>query len=337
MENYKFEYMPQFHYLCVQNCISQVLSYLGCKHSHQYMNCALEYCVSPASDEKSYVSFVQRKMSDLIISPIKQSVKVKTVLSSSNAWRINKEQLDDGKIFIAIVDVYYLHYRREYNKIHGAHAVIVTGYDSDFINIVDWYEPYFFQGKIALEDFFKARLSSNPKNDNPYSGWPIYNKWIDIEFNFNELSSEECLFNNIRYTLEKRYSNSDSNNDMLFGVDALNYLLNISTKHHANQLFWKDVHNGMFTLWRLYNLFLFNLSEVVRNYANIENFLTLFETYNKLFQDILYIILKQSVQESERTFQRFYDMFNRFIELTLSLYTILEKISFNGNNFIISV
>ena len=124
---------------------------------------------------------------------------------------------------------------------------------------------------------------------------------------------------------------------MLFGIDALNYLLNISIKHHANQSLWKNMHNDMFGLWRLYNLFLTNFSEVAHSYANIKNFLPLFETYNKLFQDILYIILKQSVRESERTFERFSDMFSRFIELTSSLYAILEKISFNDKNLIISV
>lgn len=336
MKNYVFEYLPQFHYLCVQNCICQMLSFLGCKHSHQYMNCALEFFILPKNEENGWFSFVQRKMGDLIISPLKQCVKVKTVLSPTNAWRINRESLDNKKIFIAIVDVYYLYYRREFNKIHGAHAVIVTGYDTDVINIIDWYEPYFFQGNIDRRDFLKARSSSNPKNDNPYSGWPIYNKWIDIEFNFNELSPKECLFNNISYTLQKRY-NTDSNNNMLFGIDALNYLLNISIKHHANQSLWKNMHNDMFGLWRLYNLFLTNFSEVAHSYANIKNFLPLFETYNKLFQDILYIILKQSVRESERTFERFSDMFSRFIELTSSLYAILEKISFNDKNLIISV
>lgn len=336
MKDYEFEYLPQFHYLCVQNCICQMLSFRGCKHSHQYMNCALEFCVLPQNEENGLVSFVQRKMGDLIISPLKQSVKVKIVLSPNNAWRINRENLDNEKIFIAIVDVYYLYYRREFKKIHGAHAVIVTGYDTDAISIIDWYEPYFFQGNIDREDFFKARSSSNPKNDNPYSGWPIYNKWIDIEFNFNELSPEECLFNNISYTLEKRYNN-DSNNGMLFGIEALNYLLNIFTKHCASQSLWKNMHNDMFGVWRLYNLFLYNLSEIAHNYANIEKILEPFEIYNKLFQDILYMILKQSVRESERTFERFSDMFSRFIEMTLSLYMILEKISFNGKKLIISV
>lgn len=41
--------------------------------------------------------------------------------------------------------------------------------------LIDWYEPYFFQGKIERSDFL-ARSSSIPKDDNPYSGWSIYNK-----------------------------------------------------------------------------------------------------------------------------------------------------------------
>ena len=123
MINFKFDYSQQFHYLCVQNCICQTLSYLGCKYSHQYINCALEFKVLKNYEENGCISLVKRKMSDLVIFPLKQSVKVKTVLSSRNAWRLNREELDNNKIFIAIVDVYYLYYRREYQKIHGAHAV----------------------------------------------------------------------------------------------------------------------------------------------------------------------------------------------------------------------
>ena len=93
------------------------------------MNCALEFSILPQTEENGWFSFVQRKMGDLIISPLKQCVKVKNVLSPTNAWRINKEGLDNKKIFIAIVDVYYLYYRREFNKIHGAHAVYRNMFD----------------------------------------------------------------------------------------------------------------------------------------------------------------------------------------------------------------
>jgi len=336
MNNCVFEYLPQFRYLCVQNCICQMLSFLGCKNSHQYMNCALEFCVLPQNEENGWFSFVQRKMGDLVIPPLRQSVKVKTVLSPTNAWKINREGLDNKKFFIAIVDVYYLYYRREFNKIHGAHAIIVTGYDTDTISIIDWYEPYFYQGKIERSAFFKARSSSNPKDNNPYSGWPIYNKWIDVDFDFKELHPQECLFYNISHTLQKRH-NIDYDNNMLLGIDALKHLLNIAINHNTSHFPWKMMHNHMFQVWRLYNLFLTNFCEVTYDYSNKSSFIPFLETYNRLLQDILSIILKQAVRESERMFGRFVLLFNRLIELTALLYEFFEKISFDDKKIVINI
>jgi hypothetical protein len=304
-----------------------VLEYYGYKNANQYISNALEYRIIPNRNELSNISFIKKKMSDIVISPLKNNVILKTVISSTNAWKINKISLDNEIIFIAIVDVYYIPYRREYEKIHGAHAVIVTGYDSysDVVNIIDCYEPYFYDGTITLVNFLRARSSKNPKDDNPYSGWQISNKWVDIYDGFNALSSEMCILKNINDMLVSKTSTREE----LCGIDALNYLLSI-INHPVGQEFWRDLHNDMFPLSCMFNLFLCNYMELSDN-MNIfrSEYVAFFDDYYKKFQELLFMMLKQSIRINDSISLRFRILLEHFIVLTKQLYDIFEQIIYS--------
>ncbi len=338
MNQYNFTYSSKFHYLCVQNCVSQVLNYLGHCNAHHYINCAIEFCVTPQYGITDYIPFVHKKMSEIVIAPINHSVQLKTVVSSRNAWRINKEILDKNNIFIAIVDVYYLSYRKEFRKIHGAHAVIVTGYqaDKDLVTIYDWYEPYFYEGNISLDEFFAARSSSNPKDDNPYSGWPIYNKWIEITPSFTEYPKAECLYINIRKSLSNNIYRNNEKGRVLRGVDALTYILQTTSNQSISHNFWRSLHNDMFSISRLFSLLLSNFSEMVHEYNWLIEDLEFLESYNIIFQEMLYVILKSSIKGSSRLTERFQLTLCQFIKKTSSLYSRFERIcnDLAFNNFL---
>lgn len=98
MNNCVFEYLPQFHYLCNKNCICQMVSFQGCNNSHQYMNYTLKLCVLLQNRENGWLLFVQRKIGDLLILTLSQNVKVKTLFSPPNAWKINRKGLDNKKM-----------------------------------------------------------------------------------------------------------------------------------------------------------------------------------------------------------------------------------------------
>lgn len=323
MSEYNFEYLQQFHYLCIQNCLYQLLSFFGYRNANQYMDCAFNICIY-----KDKITFLRQKMTDIVIPPIKNNIKIRTVISKNNAWSFNREILKNKEIFIAIVDVYYLYYRKEYEKIHGAHAVIVIGYDDNahLVNIVDCYEPYFFNGNINLDDFLRARSSNNPKDNNPYSGWPIYNKWIEVKPNFPALSSKDCILINIRNTLFS-YNSKNDNPNILCGIDALKYLYDISVSQELNQEFWSNLHNDMFSIWRLFNLFVFNFSEVAAECNYLWRGMNLLNEYNSNFQELLYVILKQSIKESVNSLNRFCKLLSHQIELTSSMYDLFESIN----------
>lgn len=143
------------------------------------------------------------------ISPCKQSLtedlskaysitcKHRNTSDPEEAWRIAKEHLNNNEPLIASIDVYYLPYHHQYQQIHGAHSIILNGYDEEGnkVYIIDWYPPQFFKGVISTETLKQARNSLNPKDPlNPtYSGSSIQNRWLDIKYPSPHAELDESL------------------------------------------------------------------------------------------------------------------------------------------------
>jgi hypothetical protein len=125
-----FRYDPVFKYLCVQNCIFHILNTLGCENSKHIMRCPINY-----QAEKLQISSLRSGFNISFKRPnstkrVLRFVDVKAFSSqdAETIWSENKEMLKNRMPFIAMVDVYYLYYRKEYGKLHGSHAVIVIDY-----------------------------------------------------------------------------------------------------------------------------------------------------------------------------------------------------------------
>ena len=194
-------YEPVFKYLCVQNCAFQILNQMGYKHTKQFFNCSLNYqakIIMADNNAAPHVSFYRPNTNDFLLPFVKYEV-----FSAANdvmVWKENLEVLKFGMSFIAIVDVYHMWYRNEYQKVHGSHAIIVVGYDErgEKVKVIDWYDPYYFCGEISLKEFLLARNSDNPKCNNPFSGIPVVNEWIYIYPQKCEIKVDICLLENIR-------------------------------------------------------------------------------------------------------------------------------------------
>ncbi|MEW9699667.1 BtrH N-terminal domain-containing protein [Paenibacillus sp. SI8] len=101
------------------------------------------------------------------------------------------------KPVITVVDLHDMSYHRAYQKDHGLHAVVITGYDDETqsYTLFDRYELSSgtdFLGTLPMDVIHATRVSNNPLS-NPLLGQyerPIRNLWIEIQvgsaFNVSE-------------------------------------------------------------------------------------------------------------------------------------------------------
>lgn len=317
------KYDPVFKYLCVQNCIYHVLNTLGCNSSKQLMRCPINFCAQKIYDPDSvYKILFKKPNTNECVLPF-VDIKIFSSEDEKKIWDENKTMIKNGMPFIAMVDVYYLHYRKEYHVLHGSHAVIVVDYfeNNDSVKIVDWYEPYFFIGLIKRKDFMKARSSENPKCDNPYSGIAIMNEWIYIVPKKYENSAKDCLLENLSLSLNI----SEDNTEKMYGISSIESIIRL-TANGASNTYFKELHETLFPLWRLYDLLFSNIQEVLCNYSGNQKYINFLLEYNTKFHELLFLILKLSIRNNETSYNHFLKIINLFYNSTIKLYDILHNI-----------
>ncbi|AEY64966.1 BtrH N-terminal domain-containing protein [Clostridium sp. BNL1100] len=145
--------------------------------SEEQLNTSLEYVYFPAVTHygRHDKSEVQKSTDN----------KIKISLYVEDNPHIAHERLieliDTGIPVITVVDMYHMSYHSAYHKTHGAHAVIVTGYNKEegYVEIFDKYglSKSDFDGRMSIEDLICARKSDN---DQGSFTKPIRNMWMEI-------------------------------------------------------------------------------------------------------------------------------------------------------------
>ena len=172
---YDMKFIPEMKYLCAKNCAYQVLDYLGIENPLDYIYIG-------------FTPYICAFQNDFFPSGKVLSISDKTSIVSSGSginfaevFDLNLSQRNYGLYPIVLVDTYYLPYRQEYMKHHGAHAIIFNGVKGEDVDIVDWYDPAFFKGTIKFQCYADARDSSFSDSSNPFTLRAVKNRWFCIE------------------------------------------------------------------------------------------------------------------------------------------------------------
>lgn len=320
----RLKYDPVLKYLCVHNCIFHILSISGCEDSKHFLRCPINYhaikTCSP-EDNGTYKLLFRKPRTNECALPFVQ-LKVFSSEDTETVWNENKQMLKNGMPFIALVDVYYLHYRKEYQRLHGSHAVIVVDYyeEKDSVKIIDWYEPYFFIGLIKVNQFIMARSSENPKCANPFSGVPILNEWLYVFPNKYDVTKEDCLSENLSLSFVRSH-----NKEEIYGSSSIEYIIQSAEKNFCKEYF-RELHENLFPLWRLYELLFSNIQEVICDYSCMLEYLDPLAEYKNRFQQLLFLILKLSIKDDGNLNKHFLQVLKAFYCSTKELYDILQVI-----------
>ncbi|HEX3029382.1 MAG TPA: BtrH N-terminal domain-containing protein [Clostridia bacterium] len=119
-----------------------------------------------------------------------------------------KELIDGGSPVMLVVDLYYMPFHRAYQKDHGLHCIVVTGYDEEegTFDVFDKYRlsSSDFDGKLPMSVVRDGRISDNPLSNAMAGNYkrPIRNLWMEVnvnkDFNVDEskifkVFSESCM------------------------------------------------------------------------------------------------------------------------------------------------
>lgn len=158
------------------------------------LNTSLEFAYLPKTSYFSKVLNTKEKTNFIDRININMFIDEDPVIAHTELKRI----IDNGKPVVAAVDLFYMKYHRAYQKEHGIHCIVITGYNEEegYYELFDKYKHSSsdFDGRVPIGEVQQARMSDNPLWDK-VSKRPIRNLWMEITADKNFRVSEEKLIN----------------------------------------------------------------------------------------------------------------------------------------------
>ncbi len=209
--------------------------YMGVNYLYKY-NTSVEFSEKElnTSFEQAYfpVPELYESNIDQKATTAKDQIIVKMYIENNTDGAYNrvKELIDQDIPVVAAVDLFYMRYHRAYQKEHGLHYVVITGYNEE----EGWYELFDkyklsnsdFDGKLQIDEIRMARASDNPLSNAMMGEYtrPIQNVWCEVE-NYKDFKVQT---DRIIATLKESCSRMNSEKDVLgyqCGFEAINTLI----------------------------------------------------------------------------------------------------------------
>lgn len=174
------------------------------------LNTSLEYVFSPTTaNYKDY---------NTVVNDSRYGDKMKIFrffdVDKEQAYSHLKDLIDRNEPTIIAVDLFYMNYHRAFQKEHGLHYIMVTGYD-DEKGLIELFDKKFnvesdFNGSLPVEDIMKARSSDNPHMDPSLGEYsrPLHNLWAEVNADSFTVSDSRSL-NIIRKSCSRMHGQED--------------------------------------------------------------------------------------------------------------------------------
>lgn len=174
--------------------------------TEEEMNTSLEYVFSPttANYPDDYTAINDGRFED--------RVRIFRFYDddSERAHLHLKDLIAQNEPTIIAVDLFYMKYHRAFQKEHGLHYVIVTGYD-DEKGLIELFDKKLnigcdFDGSLPVQEIMQARSSNNPHMDPLFGEYnrPLHNVWTEIKSDSFAVSDNKSL-NIIRKSCSRMY------------------------------------------------------------------------------------------------------------------------------------
>ncbi|KYH33960.1 hypothetical protein CLTEP_20970 [Clostridium tepidiprofundi DSM 19306] len=341
IKNYSYD--NEYDSFCYQNCIKLILAYYGVKKPNLFINMTLSFKLR---NEKSKIHIFDDDARS-VLPQYKEMVPryfyEEDVKARDKVWKINCELIREGEPIIVGVDSYYLEYLPYYKNSHGRHTVIVDGFDeeSQMVDVVDWFSPWFFIGKVPLNQFLNARDSVNEYDGGIYSGKPVYNNWAKVEKHRLDENNAKLIYTQVKLSYDQYFIDHCEENEYngFFATKQLKKILeNVDTEFDVEQKieFLKDLHDQLYKSNRRRDFFGLFVKEAYEE-TKLKKF-QLLEAKTKLFfenwEKFIYKIIKCYMRYKENGIMKLIealdDIINFEMEYKEILVSVLQEDYFNG-------
>ena len=201
VEHYPFRYDPIFKFFCAHSACGQLMDFYGIKNAFFHLNCSFDIEVTGIGKDSAAPFISRMDTSPVFDSSLYQFWCETGQTSCDEIRRINAASIAAGQPVILGVDQFYLPYHCEFGKKHGAHAVILYGFDCGHAFLLDQSENNCFKGKVNLHDLECARRSENSWNGSINTGGNI--KYASIVLRGQDI--EEATLKHVKKTIRATY------------------------------------------------------------------------------------------------------------------------------------
>lgn len=325
--NFEHSYNRAFDVLCFHNAVRQVLEYYGVDKAIFFINSALNIVINDADSD--FPDFKLGLSDNATVLPSYchkvNCYNINDFKDFESLYEDNKRRVHSGTPIITAVDTFYLNYSINYQKSHNLHANIFCGYDenSDRIDIVDWFSPWFFKGQITYDEFTLARKSNNPSGEGLFAGYPTNCKFIEIESGDWNADIDSLLYETIELTLQK-------NNAPKRGVSGLKHVLNIIKENsgldnNKRNAFLKGLFNKFYIIKNGldFSQLYFQLSYDELKLPALKDTINCLENIKNHLLVLSPLILKTSYTNSEQMYEK---TINRVSQLIQEFENFIESI-----------
>lgn len=224
-----FKYNKNYDTFCLQNCIYYILFSRKIENAELYINKSMSLIIEkqPELDIRYYLD---RNCYGVLPDYAKN---VKCYSSDADTYDIfqgNLRELAKNREIIVGVDSYFLPHLPFYGTSHGLHSVILKGYDerTEKVKIVDWVDPWYYEGDIGLKAFLDSRESSNEDDGGMFSNIPIKNRWQEVYLETWDGKLEQLIKGQIILSIEQFYRPGlPEGKGIVRGIDAIVHLYSI--------------------------------------------------------------------------------------------------------------
>lgn len=330
------KYHSDLESYCDQNCILQVLNHYGIRNPLLYFDTApnIHLFKESMGPQEYNVEFNSNYMIGAYNNKIHKYVPDHK--NNQEIWEENRARLREGVPIIAGIDMFCLPYSSNYNTYHSNHKCILCGYSEDdrYATLIDCYE-WSYKGDVLLTEFLKARSSSCPRDESPYSGFPIDNIWLEVEDSNWSMDIRENLRMTIDKTVTQYYENELTNYDSdYYGVAALLKIKQLfQEKKDSNDIEKKElITNIRITFLCLYThqkLFRYYMNEA-STYVNLGIVSDVLESLNEgieLWRKATIMMLKGTVSVTENSYLKIINRISELIEFEEKRYHLLVQLN----------
>lgn len=323
--NRKKKFLKEYEYFCFHNCFKQILDFYEVDNSECYIDTSLGMKIKNRRIIKNdTVKIIYDIDKTSLLKPFDKYVIQHNPIADKldKGFDVLKARIDEGVPIVTSVDVYNLPYLPYYNQYNSIHSIIMCGYDGDDINVVDWYEPYYYCGTVSEKKYMLARYSENPIGMFVSSGYDIDGKWIEILNHVRNGNIKDMLIETINNVIQKYYEPIDNKDaEYLYGVNVLNELFELFVEYRGKceneiKVFLETVHRETFYIPK-YKMFLARYIERSLEKQNKlkkynENVVVLKELVDQ-WEKFLRFVIKCSVAYSDTLYEKNMDFLKKMI------------------------